>query len=156
MCNAHFVCNSAHCALFSNNMKLIVIVLIVLVPTVHSDELYYTIRAIVEKPNNISLAGEVGQECLSLLVNWHPPTKKENPISFAELISVLPRPDLTISVGDVFKVPLESLFFKLLAQIHPGARVSRYDPLDPNSRASSSAYGILQSAKYDELRFLFR
>ena len=136
--------------------KSLVLGLIVLLLPSRSNQHYHTIRAIVEKTLNISLAGEVGQKCLSLFVNWHPPEQKETQISFEELISVIPGKDSIISVGDVFKVPRENVFFKLLAQIHQGVKVSRYDPLDPNARASSSAYGILQSATNDELRYFFR
>jgi hypothetical protein len=123
---------------------------------VYSDQNYYTIRAVVEKPHNISLAGVVGEECLSRFVNWHPPMQQENSVGLKELIGILPGKNIAISVGDIFKVPREDLFIKWLAQIHRGAKISRYDPLDPNARASSIAYGILQSATFDELRFSFR
>jgi hypothetical protein len=137
-------------------MKLIFLALCLLVIPVRSDHDYYTIRAVVEKPLNVSLAGGVGQECLSRIESWHPPMHKESSISLEELIGILPRKGLMISVGDIFKVPREDLFIKWLAQIHEGARISRYDPLDPNARASSTAYGILQSTTYDELTFFFR
>uniref|UniRef100_A0A7S0MLY0 Uncharacterized protein n=1 Tax=Cryptomonas curvata TaxID=233186 RepID=A0A7S0MLY0_9CRYP len=137
-------------------MKLIFLALCVLVVPVRSNQYNYTLRAVVEKPLNISLAGEVGQECLSQIWSWHPPTQKESSISLEEFIGILPGNAFTIRVGDIFKVPREDLFIKWLAQIHPGARISRYDPLDPNVRARSTAYGILQSTTYDELRFFFR
>jgi hypothetical protein len=136
-------------------MKSILLFVCMLVVPVRSEH-NYTLRAVVEKPLNITLAGDLGKECLSQIVNWHPPKHKESSIRFEELIGILPEKDLTISVGDIFKVPREDLFIKWLAQIHPGAKISRYDPLDPNVKSSSTAFGILQSTTFDELRFFFR
>ena len=115
----------------------------------------YKIRALVQKPGNFTLAGEVGARCLFNFNEWNPSYETEQDISHEELISIVPR-NVPVAVGEVFRAPNEELLLKLLRQLDPGVRRSRYDPLDPNARSSAIAYGILQSSSRDEFHFMFR
>jgi hypothetical protein len=116
----------------------------------------YKLRASIKKPENFTLVGEVGQVCLDKFWNWQAPFEDEKSVPHHEFLSILPANFSLLSPGVVFKPPNENFFLKLLAQIDPTVRKSRYDPLDPNVRSSEIAYGILRSVSKDEFEFNFR
>ena len=135
-------------------MRTILLLIAVLFHQFCHGSQHYKIRVLVEKPGNFSLFGEVGQQCLNEFRHWNPPFQQEKYISHQELISILPVNHS--SIGLVFKPPNEDFFMEILMLIDPAVRRSRYDPLDPNARASSISYGILQSISADEFMFAFR
>lgn len=81
-----------------------------------------------------------------------------------EILSVLPPAprgwggvDSNFGIGRVFTVANTSAILDgWLAQLHAGARQSRYHPLDPDVRANTLAVGMLAQESAAELLFLFR
>ena len=122
----------------------------------------YELVARIEAPPNITFPGgaQIAEQCLRALQGFSQPAVPRLKWSREDILSVLPAwsggKTPSMQVGEVFTVANDSTVLAWLSQLHPGARRSRYHPLDPAVRAEKTAVGILAEESESELLFLFR
>ena len=113
----------------------------------------------IEAPENISFPGAtIAAQCVAALQGFSRPAAPRRKVTRADILSILPpvrEGAHGFGVGDVF-VANKSAILGWLSQLHPGARPSRYHPLDPAARADADAVGVLLERSARELHFLFR
>ena len=127
----------------------------------------YNIAARIEAPADISFPGGsvIGRRCRAALDDgFGGAAAPRREVSREELLAALPTvgaagwgrgPAAVYAVGELFGAN-SSAVLRWLEQLHPGARPSRYHPLDPDVRNSKTAVGTLAEESAEHLLFLFR
>ena len=127
----------------------------------------YNIAARIVAPADISFPGGsvIGSRCRAALDDgFGGAAAPRREVSREELLAALPTvgaagwgrgPAAVYAVVDLFGAN-SSAVLRWLEQLHPGARPSRYHPLDPDVRNNKTAVGTLAEESAEHLLFLFR
>ena len=127
----------------------------------------YSVAARIEAPADVAFPGgsEIGSRCRAALEGFGGAVAPRRAVSREDLLAALPPvgaagwgggSQAVHGVGDVFGVANASAVLGWLEQLHPGARPSRYHPLDPDKRNRKTAVGVLAEESAEHLLFLFR